>query len=246
MDAALLAEILAHDEAVARRRLEVWIGAEPTFTDRQSQDPWWLAQPEGGDKELRARELLLGLAPRLAGPVRLSRVHGRHYPGEAAPRFCVGALFGRRGAPSAAPPSSAQLEGEPAAIPTPSEAEAWLTVTPDPGVVEVNMAPAHDLATFAAWSDAVYAAAGEAGLSPVRFRYNGDATASGGGGQLTFGGPSPERSPFFLKPQLLPRLVRYLNRHPALFYAFAPDCVGSASQGPRPDEGVRQRHEALR
>ena len=52
-------------------------------------------------------------------------------------------------------------------------------------------------------------------------------------------------SPFFLHPQLLPRLVRYLNRHPALSYAFAPDCVGSASQGPRADEGARERFDEL-
>ncbi len=129
--------------------------------------------------------------------------------------------------------------------PAPAQDEAWLTVTPDPGVVEVNMAPAHDLATFAIWCEAVYAAAEEAGLAPVRFRYNGDATDSGGGGQLTLGGRSPEESPFFARPQLLPRLVRYANRHPALSYAFAPDCVGSASQGPRADEGVRERFEEL-
>jgi hypothetical protein len=95
MDPALLAEVAAHDAAVARRDLELWIGAEPTFTDRRSQEPWWLGQAEGGDKEDRARALLLALAPRLPGPVRLLRARGRHYPGEAAPRFCLGALHRR-------------------------------------------------------------------------------------------------------------------------------------------------------
>jgi uncharacterized protein (DUF2126 family) len=79
----------------------------------------------------------------------------------------------------------------------------------------------------------------------VRWRYNGQATDSGGGGQLTLGGPTPAQSPFFAFPLLLPRLVRYLAHHPALSYAFAPDCVGSAGQGPRPDEGVRERYEEL-
>jgi uncharacterized protein (DUF2126 family) len=245
LDGALLAEVRVHDAEVARRGLDVWVGAEPTFTDRRSQDPCWLVEAEGGDKEPRARGLLAALAPRLAGPVRLLRVQGRHYPGEAAPRFCLGALFRRRGAPPGAAPDAAALLGDPIAAPAPEDGDAWLTVTPDPGVVEVNMAPAHDLATFAAWSDAVYAAAAEAGLAPVRFRYNGEETDSGGGGQLTLGASSPERSPFFLRPQLLPRLVRYLNRHPSLSYAFAGDCVGSASQGPRPDEGVRERFEEL-
>ena len=138
-----------------------------------------------------------------------------------------------------------ELEEGPVAPPAPGPREAWLTVTPDPGVVEVNSAPAHDLATFARWCEATYAAAREAGLSPSRFRFNGEATDSGGGRQITLGGPSTVHSPFFLHPQLLPRLVRYLNRHPALSYAFAPDCVGSASQGPRADEGARERFDEL-
>src|SRR6185369_15660120 len=125
--------------------------------------------------------------------------------------------------PSGAPADAAALTAAPAEPPLLRDGEAWLTATPDPGVVEVNMAPAHDLATFAGWCEAVYAGAADAGLAPVRYRYNGDVTDSGGGGQVTLGGPSPERSPFFLRPQLLPRLVRYANRHPALSYLFAPE-----------------------
>jgi uncharacterized protein (DUF2126 family) len=245
VDPALLGEARAQDAALARCGVDIWVGAEPTFTDRRSQEPWWLGQPEGGDKEARARVLLLALAPHLAGPVRLLRAEGRLYPGERTPRFCLGALFSRRGEASGAAADGAALAGDPVAAPVPAAAEAWLTVTPDPGVVEVNMAPAHDLVTFAGWCDAVYAAASDAGLAPVRYRYNGDVTDSGGGGQVTFGGPSPEASPFFVRPQLLPRLVRYANRHPSLSYLFAPECVGSASQGPRADEGVRERFEEL-
>jgi uncharacterized protein (DUF2126 family) len=239
-------ELLEHDAAVARSGLELWLGTEPTFTDARSIEPRWLTEPEGGDKEARARTLLAALAPRLGGTARLFKVTGRHYDGEPRPRFCLGVLFERSGRPAPLLPDDLLgLEGAPRPAPAVGPGQAWLTVTPDPGVVEVNSAPAPDLATFARWSEAIYAAAGEAGLSPERFRFNGDATDSGGGGQLTLGGPSPERSPFFLRPQLLPRLVRYLNRHPALSYAFAPDCVGSASQGPRPDEGARERFEEL-
>ncbi|MEO7092398.1 MAG: transglutaminase family protein, partial [Polyangiales bacterium] len=89
------------------------------------------------------------------------------------------------------------------------------------------------------------AAAGDAGLAAVRYRYNGQVCDSGGGGQLSIGGPSADRSPFFVKPSLLPGLLRYANRHPSLSYAFAPPCIGSASQGPRPDEGVRERFDEL-
>src|SRR5919198_4754071 len=113
MNPALAAEIAEHDGAVARRGLDIWIGAEPTFTDKRSQDPWWLGQAEGGDKEQRARTLILALAAKLAGPVRLMRVRGRHYPGEAAPRFSLGALFRRRGAPGDAAPEAAELDGAP-------------------------------------------------------------------------------------------------------------------------------------
>jgi uncharacterized protein (DUF2126 family) len=244
VDGALLAEAREHDRAVARRGVAPWLGAEPTFTDRASLDPWWLSQAEGGDKEERARALLVALAPRLGGPVRLLRARGRHYPGEAAPRFCLGALFRRDGDPGGAVDGGG-LDAPPADAPALAAGDAWLTATPDPGVVEVNLAPAPDLATFAAWAGAVYAAAAEAGLAPVRYAYSGEETDSGGGGQLTLGGPAPEQSPFVLRPQLLPRLVRYLNRHPSLSYAFAPGWGGSASQGPRPDEGVRERFEEL-
>jgi len=244
VDRALLAELAEQDAILRHRGLALWLGAEPTFTDAASQEPWWLGQAEGGDKLARARALLLDLAPRLAGGARLLRLVGRQFPGEDAPRFALGARF-RRGAAAGEPPDPSALDGPPAPAAPPGPGESLLTVTPDPGVVEVNTAPAPDLATFAAEIEAVYAAAAAAGLSPRRFRYNGQATDSGGGGQLTLGGPSPEESPFFRRPHLLPRLVRYLSNHPALSYAFAGECLGSASQGPRPDEGVRERWEEL-
>jgi uncharacterized protein (DUF2126 family) len=55
----------------------------------------------------------------------------------------------------------------------------------------------------------------------------------------------PEASPFVRYPHVLPALVRYLNNHPSLSYWFASECVGSASQGPRPDEGTRERWDEL-
>ncbi|MBK9519901.1 MAG: transglutaminase family protein [Anaeromyxobacter sp.] len=255
MDETLLAELADQDAVVRARGLEIWVGAEPTFTDRRSQEAWWLADAEGGDKLERAQALLLALAPRLSPGARLLRLQGRQFPGEAAPRFALGALF-RRDQPAVARRdfgggagqlggSVPTLDGEPLPVPALAPGEALLTVTPDPAVVEVNTAPAKDLRTFHRDAEAIYAAAEEAGLSPVRFRYNGRASDSGGGGQLTLGGPTPDESPFLRHPRLLPRLVRYLSNHPSLSYAFAGDCVGSASQGPRPDEGVRERWEEL-
>jgi uncharacterized protein (DUF2126 family) len=246
VDRGLLAELREQDAVLGARRVELWLGAEPTFTDRLSQDPWWLTHAEGGDKLARARALLLALAPRLGGNPSLRQVLGRHFPGEAAPRFALAARF-RRGGPAGddAALEAGALDAPAQAAAPPADGESVLTVTPDPGVIEVNSAPAPDLETFHREMVAVFAAAEDGGLSPVRFRFNGRETDSGGGGQLTLGGPSPEASPFFRHPGLLPRLVRYLCNHPALSYAFAGECVGSASQGPRPDEGVRERFEEL-
>jgi uncharacterized protein (DUF2126 family) len=208
-------EIAAHDAALRARGLEIWIGAEPTFTRRDAQEPAWLWQAQGGDKETRAIALRDALA-RLTGGVACAAA-GRQYPEEPAPRFAHGLR-----------------------LPT-----GLLTVTPDPGVVEVNMAPAPDAAGFLAQLRAVYAAAAEAGLSPFRWRWNGQVADSGGGGQVTLGGPSAEASPFFRAPSMLPGMLRYLNRHPSLSYWFATECVGGASQGPRPDEGARERFDEL-
>jgi uncharacterized protein (DUF2126 family) len=242
----LLSECRTQDEALRRAGLEIWLGAEPTFTDRSRQDPEWLWRAEGGDKAERAEGLLRALVARIASSANLVRAAGRKFPGEEKPRFCLGARY-LPGRPGEAPHAldTAGLEGDPVPPPALGPGERWLSVAPDPGVVEVNLAPAPDLVTFAHHAEAVYAAAAEAGLSAVRYRWNGHATDSGGGGQITLGGPTPEQSPFFLRPQLLPSMVRYLNHHPSLSYAFAPDCVGSAGQGPRADEGVRELFEEL-
>jgi uncharacterized protein (DUF2126 family) len=244
----LLEEVRAHDRAVRGAGLTaLWLGAEPTFTRRDSQEPEWLVRAEGGDKEARARALLEALVSELRVPAKLARAKGRHFPDEPAPRFCLGASWGRgeEGAGVEGADASGLEAAEPLPPPPADPSAAWLTVTPDPGVVEVNLPPAEDLAGFLPLVRATFRAAARAGLSPERFRFNGEATDSGGGGQVTLGGPTPETSPFFLHPRLLPGVLRYLQAHPSLSYAFSTECVGSASQGPRPDEGVRERFEEL-
>ena len=232
------------DTRVRALGTEIWIGAEPTFTDPTSVAACWWTDPEGGDKLERARALLEALAPRLHPAASTARAQGRHYPDEDEPRFALGCAFPRR--KSCPPPAFAgPLEGPPIA-PLPNDrAIAFLTVTPDPGVVELNAPPAPDLSTFLRWMRHSYDAAAEAGLSAVRHAWNGEEADSGGGGQLTLGGPSPAESPFFVHPATLPSLLRLVNHHPSLSYWLAPACVGSASQGPRPDEGVRERFEEL-
>ncbi|MGL6108667.1 MAG: transglutaminase family protein, partial [Rubrivivax sp.] len=344
----------------------VWVGSEPTFTDRSAQTPEWLSTALGGSKEQRAKALLGGLCQRFPGGLVLRSV-GRQYPGEARPRWNLG-LYRRRdgvdlwhGPPDpilTVPRPEAQPELEPWAtelsaaltvrgflvsqvsatdplerrllmradiatqIPDASDqrlarpsvhaqaipvsglrdelAEAGVslfvlrmtesdgqltarielpqftavprfldvlecleqaslacrlpalivagylppvdatveltTVTPDPAVIEINTAPSVDAESFLWRSREIYAAAADQGLAPYRLYFNGTVADSGGGGQITLGGPSPLASPFLQEPRLLPRLVRFLNRHPALAYLFCHDFVGSSGQSVRSDE----------
>src|SRR5689334_3825064 len=184
----LAAALAAHDELLARRKVDVWIGAEPTFTRADSVEPAWTAAAEGSDKVERARALASKLAAALPNGI-VTPVIGRTYPGEDQPRFAFGVRCDLAG-------------------------DDWLTVTPDPGVVEVNMAPCATASAFLDQAERVWAAATGAGLSPLRYRFNGDVADSGGGGQLTLGGAAPERSPFVRYPHVLPALIRYFNNHP--------------------------------
>ncbi len=247
MTPALEEEIAAQDAALARLGLEIWTGAEPTFTDRGSQEPWWLGQALGGDKEERARALAVDLARHAARAARVFAVEGRQFPDEPEPRFAYAVSWRREDEGGEGDGVvEADFDSPPRAAPMPAPAdEAWAFVVPDPGVLEIALPPAPSLAVFARYVAAAHAAAVAAGLSPLRWRWNGEELDSGGGGQLTFGGSTPESSPFFAKPRLLPGLLRYLNRHPALSFAFAAECVGGASQGPRPDEGSRERFDEL-
>lgn len=242
---AIVDEARLLDERLGEQGPEVWIGGQPTFTRRESQESFWLHDAEGGDKEERARALLVALAPRMDPRAALLRIAGRLHADEPAPRFCFGAVFRRDGLAVRSGPREAGLDGPVVEAPEPCSERALLTVTPDYGVVDVRLPPTGSLATFFAWARDAWRSAEEAGLSPLRFRYSGVVADSGGGGRITLGGPSPEESPFFEHPSLLPSLLRYLNHHPSLSYWFAPECAGSAGEGPRPDEGLRERFEEL-
>ncbi|MCW5801178.1 MAG: transglutaminase family protein [Deltaproteobacteria bacterium] len=237
----LAASFAVHDELLARRNVTVWVGAEPTFTRPDSLAPAWSGSAEGDDKLARAHALATAFARDLPG-ARVMRVVGRQYPDETAPRFALGVRW-RDGGDG--PTVIGSIDSEPAMPPEELAGDRWLSVTPDPGVVEVNMAPCASVADLAAQAERIWTAAAAAGLSPTRYRWNGDVVDSGGGGQLSLGGPTPEASPFVRYPHVLPALVRYVNNHPSLSYWFASECVGSASQSPRPDEGNRERWDEL-
>ncbi len=334
-----------HDARVAELGLDIWVGSEPTFTDREAQAPPWLHAALGGDKELRAQAFLSQLSSLMPGGLLLRSV-GRLYPGEKLPRWNLGQLRNRSGKPiwfgppdpvlvnadvPAGSPDIAALaqalsdalgshdapvkradaergESEPAwqvtaligesehdtlvflirafekagetdagtrccaaielpairgverfrsvlaaieratlasglqalvltgATPPVDDTLELNTITPDPAVIEVNTAPSPNCTEFLWRSKQVYAAAAVLKLSPYRLYFNGQVADSGGAGQITFGGATPETSPFVRYPQLLPRLVRFFNRHPSLSYLFAHDFVGGSGQSVRPDE----------
>jgi uncharacterized protein (DUF2126 family) len=238
----LEASLAMHDELIARRGVEIWIGAEPTFTRPDSVEPAWTAAAEGDDKLQRAHALATAFADRTPG-ASVSRVVGRQFPDEDHPRFA----FGVRWSEGDGHAPGARVNADAAATAPPADlgGDRWLSVTPDPGVVEVNMAPSASTLDFYNHARTLWSAATASGLAPLRYRFNGDPTDSGGGGQLTLGGSRPDTSPFVRYPHVLPALIRYLNNHPSLSYWFANECVGSASQGPRPDEGTRERWDEL-
>lgn len=337
--------VQCHDARVAALGLSIWVGSEPTFTDRNALTPAWLNAALGDDKEQRAQSLITSLSGLMPGGMLLRSV-GRQYPGEKCPRWNLGLLRRRDGSRLwLGPPDPLllsahsdvthldvarfastlvdafeqqtwrsecletrtddhgvvwkvraiveanspvcldfllHLHGEPQdaalgsafsvaivlpAVPSVDLLQTVLsclghaatasglpslivegasppvdhtleltTVTPDPAVVEVNTAPSCDCVEFLWRSKQVYAAAMLQGLSPYRLYFNGQVADSGGAGQITFGGSTPESSPFVQHPRLLPQLVRFLNRHPSLSYLFSHDFVGAGGQSVRPDE----------
>lgn len=372
------AAIRDHDKAVADSGLDVWIGAEPTFTNRQSESPEWLGEALGETKQAYACRIIKELRDSYPGSIIL-RTLGRQYAHEPRPRWSLGLYRRRDGrmlagslppdplsdacacemqdmiafwhsltgqlnrngraatpfqvdvemglrilfsadtkAPGVDPAADPRLLRAPVTsqaippegieddlaaeglyliaigcapcgpenslqpcielpglgdvelfadfvqhvasaatssgltslvwrgFPPPVDAGiAWMTLTPDPAVLEINEAPAASITEFLDMSRRLFELAQSSGLAPYRLNYNGNISESGGGGQFTLGGPSVERSPFFIAPQLLPRLIVYLNHHPSLSYWFAPVYVGSYSQSPRTDENVRETFSEL-
>lgn len=363
--------VASHDARLAELGLTIWVGSEPTFTDRAAQTPEWLNQALGGEKETRAGVLTASLHQHLPGSIVLHSV-GRQYPGEDRPRWNMGLYRRRDGIPvypvtlsekgvgkavldldvwattlaselaspgwhadivpcakaderrlllritqdiafpdmdderlarplvqAAATPASGLKDtlaeeglylfilyaaetgnGQMPCIelpmfdqvpdflnvlgclgqastrlsalmftgyPPPVDASVeWTTITPDPAVIEINTAPSIDARDFLARNRVIYTVATEQGLSPYRLYFNGTVADSGGGGQITLGGPSPEQSPFLQMPQVLPGLVRFFNRHPALSYLYCHDYIGGSGQSVRADERGTDAFDELR